>query len=698
MDKNDLKESSGNRILNLLFTWKLQINLSTIFILMISFFALAGNIYTNISDKNQIKSFSNIVTKELSEMVHRSVGQVVEQTYIAGEAVSALVTKTSDVNLSNKNLINLITSILDSDPYIQRISVSAQDGSSISVLYLLDNDLEYFHFNPSMELPPNCFYAIRSVIPKGSNREETWLYLNRNFELVTKESIPNTEYDPRKFKWYQNVVEYPRPQWDQDVIQTNKSREIAYTIPVVNADLDVIAAVKIVLSLDQVSNLLAYQKIGQTGWAVILDNKGVPIAPSEDNHPEQDDLLNLLFKEYPNLKSIGQEQKELYLNEKEYLVRVSKFPLGFETEWYIVIFSQFTDIFGPFLKAQNYKNIISVIMVSCFAVVVFFFSRRIAYPIEQLADSVNRITNLDFSEIPKISSRIKEIISLNKSILGLRSALLSFSRYVPKEVVKTFINQGHVIEIQSERRDLTILFSDIQNFTTIAETISSELLTKFLSEYFGVFSKIIVSNEGTIDKYIGDSIMAFWNAPTIVIDQGQKACLAALQFKKVIEKFDGSNNLLKAKTRFGIHSGEVLVGNIGTQERMNYTVVGNAVNTASRLESLNKTYGTTILISESTHEKIGLRFITRPIDYIVVKGRTQGITVFELLGLREDNLELSATKEERGLSEEFSSAFKAYQEGHFDDAKVKFEALNKKFSEDVPTKLYLERLQGKIKS
>ncbi|NBO24272.1 MAG: adenylate/guanylate cyclase domain-containing protein [Chlamydiae bacterium] len=275
----------------------------------------------------------------------------------------------------------------------------------------------------------------------------------------------------------------------------------------------------------------------------------------------------------------------------------------------------------------------------------------------------------------------------------MRVALKSFGRYVPKEVVKKFIDQRQTIDTSTERRDLTILFSDIENFTTISETISSETLTQLLSAYFGYFSKIIVENEGTIDKYIGDSMMAFWNAPNYVIDHGQKACYAALKFMKILKNEDEKNILMKAKTRFGIHSGEVLVGNIGTQERLNYTVIGNAVNTASRLESLNKTYGTTILISESTHEKIGLRFISRPIDFIVVKGRTQGITIFEILGLQEENQELSATPQERELSSLFSKAYAEFQSGHLDMAKKLFYEIIEKFPNDQPTKIYLERLK-----
>src|SRR5262249_3090381 len=153
-----------------------------------------------------------------------------------------------------------------------------------------------------------------------------------------------------------------------------------------------------------------------------------------------------------------------------------------------------------------------------------------------------------------------------------------------------------------ERRELTILFSDIQNFTTKAESFSIDQLVPALTEYFNVLSKIITDTGGTIDKYIGDSVMAFWNAPKILHDHSIHACTAALRFVKRQKNTD--NAFLQETTRFGIHTGEVIVGNFGSTERVNYTALGDAVNVSSRLQSLNKEYHTSILISESVQEKL----------------------------------------------------------------------------------------------
>ncbi|NDD58871.1 MAG: adenylate/guanylate cyclase domain-containing protein, partial [Chlamydiae bacterium] len=360
--------------------------------------------------------------------------------------------------------------------------------------------------------------------------------------------------------------------------------------------------------------------------------------------------------------------------------------------WYVAIILPFHDIFGNFISIEYIKNWISVALVALFGVFIYFSSKKIAKPIVLLAKNVDKIRNFEFDNPFPVTSRISEIITLSSSLSSMRSALKSFSKYLPKEIVKSLVRQGHDISTGGERRDLTILFSDIENFTTISESLKIEELTIYLSQYFGVFSKIINGTSGTVDKFIGDAMMAFWNAPEAVLDQGDKACISALKFFKHIQDFKTENPLFRAKTRFGIHSGETIVGNIGTEDRMNYTVIGNVVNTTSRLEGLNKVYGTHILISETTHEKIGLRFLTRPIDFIVVKGRTQGITIYELLGTNDIEPEIKASEKQKQLCELFSVAFQLYHAGKMEEAKSEFLKIFQLFPQDQPTLMYLSRL------
>jgi adenylate cyclase len=209
---------------------------------------------------------------------------------------------------------------------------------------------------------------------------------------------------------------------------------------------------------------------------------------------------------------------------------------------------------------------------------------------------------------------------------------------------------------------------------------------RFLSDYFDVISKVVLQAGGTIDKYIGDSLMAFWGAPVASLDHAEKACLACLQCLIAIDQEK------KWYTRFGIHTGDVIVGNIGTSERINYTVIGDAVNVASRLQTINKEYQTTIIISEVVLNKIGNKFVTRPLDYVAVKGKIAKLKIFELMGTVDG--QLAATAEQRQLSERFTQAYKLFEQGDLKEAKRYFLEIEKKFPSDGPTKKYLERLSA----
>jgi len=207
-----------------------------------------------------------------------------------------------------------------------------------------------------------------------------------------------------------------------------------------------------------------------------------------------------------------------------------------------------------------------------------------------------------------------------------------------------------------------------------------------LSRYLDAVSEVIVANDGTIDKFIGDAVMAFWGAPTVQQDHAVRCCRAALACREAIEAAgirDDQGHPLQI--RIGVNSGRMLVGNIGSELRLNYTVIGDAVNVASRLEGANKQYGTLILIGSETRRLIRDAFITREIDSIVVYGRTEGLAVYELIGLAEvsgENTDWIASYEE-GLSR--------YRDRDFPGAIIHFEAVLDRRPHDWPASLLLER-------
>ncbi len=266
-----------------------------------------------------------------------------------------------------------------------------------------------------------------------------------------------------------------------------------------------------------------------------------------------------------------------------------------------------------------------------------------------------------------------------------------FSQYVSKNVVNELLSNPEKVRLGGEKKNITILFSDIAGFTTFSENKQPEELVSFINEYLNEMTDIILDNEGTLDKYLGDSIMAFWGAPLEIKDHAYKACVAAIRMQdklyQLSEKWINRGESLFS-VRIGINSGDAIVGNIGGTKRFDYTVMGDNVNLASRLEGANKEYGTSTMISDYTYELVKERIIARELDLIRVKGKTKPTIVYELIGLNGD---LKAEQSEKQLSN-YSKALGNYRTKEFEKALLLFE---KSFEQtgDNPSKVYIDRCQ-----
>jgi adenylate cyclase len=298
----------------------------------------------------------------------------------------------------------------------------------------------------------------------------------------------------------------------------------------------------------------------------------------------------------------------------------------------------------------------SVVMILVAILLSLVLSRLIARPMHQLSNDMKRIEKLDLSTGEEISTIISEINDMQGSFDGMKTGLQNFRRYVPADLVSQLVSQKHTAALGGVSRQLTILFSDIANFTSISEHLDPEVLVHNMCEYFNVISHAILDGKGTLDKYIGDSVMAFWGAPVELDDHAYLACLAAVNAQERLTQLEQkwtSQGKSRFATRIGIHTDEVIVGNMGYEERLNYTVIGNGVNLSSRLEGLNKFYGTRTLMSHTTEALVRDHFEIRRVDRVAVKGKTEGGEVFELLAIKGElspNLRKLMDLYEKGLA------------------------------------------------
>eukprot|EP00126_Sphaerothecum_destruens_P010676 Sdes_comp20790_c0_seq1m16981 len=303
----------------------------------------------------------------------------------------------------------------------------------------------------------------------------------------------------------------------------------------------------------------------------------------------------------------------------------------------IVVVIPYSDFSSSFNKMVTIAVIVGIVLLALSVLVsvilVNMFTKELIIATKQL----RKFACLEFSEDSYeagVNSPIKEISRIYYALTNMRSSLKSFTKYVPVDVVRGLVKDNQVAKIGGDRRVLTVLFSDIVNFTRISEELNLDELITIMGEYLEEMSSTIVEYEGTVDKYIGDSIMALWNAPELVPDHAVKACAAAIEYQRRLKRFSDEwvvKGYPQIMARIGIHTGEAIVGNFGARERLNYTALGDNVNLSSRLEALNKEYGTSIMISEETYKAVQDRFLCRPLDIVAVKGKHQPSVVFELI-------------------------------------------------------------------
>lgn len=258
----------------------------------------------------------------------------------------------------------------------------------------------------------------------------------------------------------------------------------------------------------------------------------------------------------------------------------------------------------------------------------------------------------------------------------------SLSMYLSPKLVKKFASEKDILKPGARKQMLTILFSDIASFTSISEGMDSDELAHEMNEYFqGAVSNCIHATDGTIVKYIGDAIFAFWNAPDGQIDHAMRGCEAALRFRDQPQQYINGQLLV---TRIGLHTGVANVGNFGSTARVDYTAIGENINLASRMEGLNKHLGTDILITETVHEGVEGRLMTRFLGKFQMKGFEKAVGVYELAG------PLDKAESLRTLHEMFANAVKLFQQKKLDEAEAAFRKILEKFPDEGPTKFYVK--------
>jgi class 3 adenylate cyclase len=347
-------------------------------------------------------------------------------------------------------------------------------------------------------------------------------------------------------------------------------------------------------------------------------------------------------------------------------------------------------------------SIILVVFAALVAIVLaFYITRSIVKPVRILLKGTDSIIEgrLEVSLPVTSSDEIGNLTSAFNSMTGeLRKGVIvrdMFGKYVDPRIVKDLINQPQFNAAKGERQQMTILFADMRGFTELSEGLIPDKLVTVLNRYFTLMSEAVHENDGVIDKFIGDAVMAYWGMPFNQENrQAQLTAQAALEmFEKVKilreelpELMGIRKNLPEISIRIGIATGDVVVGNIGSEKTKNFTVIGDTVNLASRLEGTNKAYGTQILITEATAALLNTNMVTREIDTIKVPGKNEAKKVFEIMGMR-----MAMSQELLDLKEKYEEGLSAYLKRDWESAQRAFHHCLEIKPGDGPSETFLKR-------
>jgi adenylate cyclase len=514
-------------------------------------------------------------------------------------------------------------------------------------------------------------------------------------------------YDPRTDRFYGPARAAGRRVWVGPYVFFDEGVPgITCATPHLAPDGRLLGVFTVDFNLNFLSRFVAELKFGDHGRVVIFHPDGAIIA-----HPTlrvvevtgrgaEGKLLTVASANDPVLRafaaaragaasSSGVAEISFEHGGERYVGAARTVPIDAGLTWVVGAYAPESDFMDALARNRRVALAVAAAALLLGVLLTLVLSRRISVPLTRLAAEMEEVGAFRLTRRPPQETIFKEVALMDQSLLRMKGSLRSFAYYVPTDLVRTMLASGQEATLQGHTRELTIYFSDIAGFTSMAETMTPDELVRAMSRYLDEMTRVIGECSGTVDKFIGDAIMAFWGAPAECPDHAARACESAVLCQQALARIRSSGETPWAKNlhaRIGIATGAALVGNIGSPARFNYTVMGDTVNLASRLESLNKLYGTEMLVSDATYAAARDRVVGRPVDVVQVKGRHTGVKVYELLCLAD-----GAGEDARDRAARAEDALDAYLAREFEAAARRFGAIVRAHPDDLASALLLER-------
>ncbi|HUN96214.1 MAG TPA: adenylate/guanylate cyclase domain-containing protein [Bradyrhizobium sp.] len=582
----------------------------------------------------------------------KAFGRLQTEISTVASLVDVLATSSSVADSNERTetgrAIPLFKAVLQELPQVDSVYIGFENGAWLQVRRigeLSDDQRE------RLRAAPGATIAINLIRPTpGGDLPMRRIFQDQQDNELGQLDLWKYGYDPRKRSWYRDTMKADRSLVSAPYIAFSIGTPvITVSAPLRGKVPGVIAAD---LKLDTFSDFVQEQRPGEHGTVAIFDPTGSLIAYPDFSKYVVDTMTHPSQPQSPNIKAIssgvaaavlqmsqGRDYRDGSIRNdqgRDYLFRVAKFTLGERYNATILLLAAQEDFAQDVRRLHFTGLILATIAGAAFIPAVWIFGSGMSRSLKAITDEAFKLQKMAEPAAKPVASRISEIQELGSALNLAQRAIWSFARFVPKELVQRVIDNSISTELGGVREEITVVFTDVRDFTTIAEAADPDMLMHQTSRYFSVLTEAFLAEGGTIDKFIGDAVMVFWNAPNPQSDHVERACRAAITARLACETLNlqfEKEGLKPFFTRFGIHVGEAVVGNVGSSERMNYTALGNTVNLAARLEGLNKQFGTVILVSEDVCSRVRHSFQFRPLEPVLAKGMSKKTHVFELVGI-----------------------------------------------------------------
>jgi adenylate cyclase len=624
---------------------------TSITLALTAFVVALGTLLTVIQTRALRSATQDAASAYMEATSTKAFGRLKTEVTAIASLVHVLATSSSIADSNERTesgrAIPLFKAALQELPQMDSVYAGFENGSWLQVRRIEGLDDEQ---RDKLRATPGATIAINLVRPTPSDE----LPMRRIFEDQQGNEVGQFDlwrygYDTRKRRWYRETMKADRPLVSPPYLAFSTGAPvITVSAPLRGKAPGVIAAD---LKLDTFNDFVQAQRPGEHGIVVIFDSNGSLIAHPNLAQFIADAMTHPSQPQLPNIKEIdsgvvaavlrtseGRDHYDGSVRDdqgRDYLFRLVKFNSADLYKGTIMLLAAQEDFAQDIRRLQFTGLCLAILATVAFIPAVWIFGSGMSRSLKAITGEAVKLQKLAEPAPAPITSRVREINDLGDAMNLAQRAISSFARFVPKELVQRVVDNSISTQLGGVRAEITLVFTDVRDFTTIAEAADPDILMHQTSRYFSALTEAFLAEGGTIDKFIGDAVMVFWNAPNPQPDHVERACRAALAARLACQKLNSqfeTEGLRPFFTRFGIHVGDAVVGNLGSNERMNYTALGNTVNLAARLEGLNKQYGTEILVSEAVYLRAQHCFDFKAIDAVIAKGMTKETRVFELVG------------------------------------------------------------------